>query len=40
VFDTCEDIIDTACHAWRKLIAQPQTITSIGSREWALNGQT
>ena len=40
VFDTYEDIIDPACDAWRKLIAQPGTITSIGSREWALTGQS
>src|SRR3954466_13353050 len=35
-----EDIIDAACEAWRKLIAQPKTITSIATREWALIGQT
>ena len=40
VFDTYDDIIDAACDAWRKLMAQPKTITSIGSREWALTGQT
>ena len=40
VFDTYEQIIDAACDAWRRLIAQPNTITSIGSREWALTGQT
>ena len=28
VFDTYDDIIDVACDAWRKLIAQPDTITS------------
>ncbi len=39
VFETYDDIIDAACDAWRKLIAQPATITSIGSREWALTGQ-
>jgi transposase len=39
VFDTYEDIVDAACDAWRKLIAQPDIITSIGSREWALTGQ-
>ena len=37
-FDTYEDIIEAACDAWRKLIAQPATITSIGSRKWALIG--
>jgi transposase len=39
VFDTYEDVVDAACDAWRKLIAQPDTITSIGSREWAITGQ-
>jgi hypothetical protein len=39
VFETYDDIVDAACDAWRKLIAQPATITSIGSREWALTGQ-
>jgi len=40
VFDTYEEIIDAACEAWQKLIAQPKTITSIATREWALIGQT
>ena len=40
VFDTYDDIIDAACDAWRKLTAQPATITSIGMREWAHVGQT
>jgi hypothetical protein len=35
VFDTYGDIIEAACDAWRKLIAQPETIMSIGWREWA-----
>ena len=39
VFDSYEEIID-ACEAWRKLIAQPETITSIGMREWAHISQT
>ncbi len=39
VFNTYEEIIDNACDAWRKLIAKPDIITSIGSREWALTGQ-
>src|SRR3954447_8572443 len=39
VFNTDEEIIEAACDAWRRLIAQPRTITSIGSREWALAGQ-
>ncbi len=40
VFDTYEDIIDAACDAWRNLIAKPDIITSIGTREWATIGQT
>ncbi|CDX21058.1 transposase [Mesorhizobium plurifarium] len=40
VFDTYNDIIDAACQAWRKLIAQPDTITSIGMRQWAHIGQS
>ena len=39
VFETYEAIVDAACEAWRKLLAQPQTITSIGMRDWAKVGQ-
>ncbi len=39
VFETYEDIINAACDAWRNLVAQPETITSIGQREWAHTGQ-
>ena len=39
VFDTYDSIINAACEAWTKLLAQPQTITSIGMREWAHVGQ-
>ena len=35
VFDTYEAIVEAACEAWRKLMAQPDTITSIGLRDWA-----
>lgn len=35
VFETFEEIIDAACDAWNKLLAQPETITSIGMRQWA-----
>ena len=34
VFENYEAIIDAACEAWQKLVAQPETITSIGMREW------
>ena len=40
VFDTYEAIIDAACEAWRKLLAQPAVITSIGLRNWAHIGQS
>jgi hypothetical protein len=40
VFDTYEAIIKAACEAWNKLIAQPKTITSIGLRQWAHEGQS
>jgi hypothetical protein len=39
VFETYDDIISIACEAWNKLIAEPETITSIGSRDWAHMGQ-
>lgn len=39
VFENFDAIIDAACDAWRKLIAQPETITSIGMRDWAHVGQ-
>ncbi len=39
VFETYDDIVDVACQAWRKLVAQPQTITSLGMREWIRIGQ-
>ena len=40
VFETYDAIIDAACEAWRKLVAQPDTITSIGMRDWAHVGQS
>lgn len=40
VFDSYEAIIDAACEAWQKLLAIPQAITSIGTRDWAHIGQT
>jgi hypothetical protein len=40
VFETFADIIDAICKAWNKLIAQPETITSIGIRDWAYVSQT
>ena len=40
VFDSYDEIIGAACEAWRKLLDQPNTISSIGMREWAHVGQT
>jgi transposase len=39
-FDNYDAIVDAACDAWRKLIAQPEWITSIGMRHWAHAGQS
>ncbi len=38
--DSYEAIVDAACEAWNRLVAQPRTITSIGMRAWAHIGQT
>ena len=35
VFENYDAIIDAACDAWQRLIDQPETITSIGMRDWA-----
>jgi hypothetical protein len=35
VFETYDAIIEAACEAWMKLIATPETITSIGVPSWA-----
>jgi transposase len=40
VFDSYASIIDAACEAWSKLLAEPNTITSIGMRDWAHVGQS
>jgi transposase len=39
VFENYEAIAEVTCDAWNKLISQPQTITSIGMRDWAHVGQ-
>ena len=39
VFESYDAIVDPACNAWRKLTAQPDRITSIGTRDWAHVGQ-
>jgi putative transposase len=40
VFETYEAIIEAACEAWNKLLAESGTITSIGRRDWAHVGQS
>jgi hypothetical protein len=36
VFETYEAIVDACCDAWNKLTAEPERITSIATRDWAL----
>jgi transposase len=40
VFETYDEIIDAACDAWNRLVKEPETITSIGMRDWAHTGQS
>ena len=40
VFEDYDAIVDVACDAWRRLIADPARITSIGIRDWAHVGQS
>jgi transposase len=35
IFKSYDHIVEHCCCAWRKLIKQPETIRSIGMREWA-----
>lgn len=35
VFDTYDNIIDACCDAWNWLIAQPERITTLASRDHA-----
>ena len=39
VFEDYNAIVDAGCEAWNKLVAQPETIASIGMRKWAHIGQ-
>lgn len=39
VFETYDEIIQACCEAWNRLVDLPQTITSIGMRDWAHIGQ-
>lgn len=38
VFADYDAILDGGCEAWNRLIAQPDTIRSIGTRQWATIG--
>ncbi|MFV0409886.1 MAG: IS630 family transposase [Paracoccus sp. (in: a-proteobacteria)] len=40
IFETYDNILDAGCKAWNNLVAQPELITSIGTRKWAKIGQT
>lgn len=35
IFKSYDHIVAHCCYAWRKLMKQPETITSIGTRQWA-----
>ena len=35
IFQSYEQILDLSCDAWNKLVEQPWTIMSIGTRDWA-----
>jgi transposase len=37
VFETYDAVVDACCEAWNRLIKQPDRITSIATREWALS---
>ena len=39
VLDTYDDIVDACCTAWNWFTAQPQRVTSIGTRSWACVSQ-
>jgi hypothetical protein len=40
IFDGYEAIVTAACDAWNSLLADPERITSIGTRSWAATGQS
>ena len=39
IFESYDAIVDAGCEAWNWLINQPNTIKSIGMRDWAHVGQ-
>ncbi|MET4698014.1 transposase [Constrictibacter sp. MBR-5] len=38
VFQDHDALLDAGCDAWNKLVTHPQTIISIGMRDWAHTG--
>ena len=40
VFENYDAIVDAACDAWQRLIADPEKRLSIGMRGWAHVGQS
>lgn len=40
IFGSYDAIVTTACDAWNSLVADPERITSIGTRAWAATSQT
>lgn len=40
VFENHDAIIDAACNAWNRMMAQPKAIKSIGMRQWAHIGHS
>jgi hypothetical protein len=35
VWESYDEIVDACCAAWNALMAMPERITSIATREWA-----
>ena len=35
IFTSYDDILDRCCEAWKRFVAQPWLIISIGLRQWA-----
>lgn len=36
VYDSCEALVDACCEAWNALVAAPEIIRSIATRDWGL----
>lgn len=39
VFDSYDAILEAGCDAWKRLMALPDTIRSVGWRDWAIMGR-